>query len=342
MGIKEKLAATKKQQEITKKVFSNSVIADLDGNPAKSVTLGGKYLLYSKETNKKIGWIQLAEPGKASVGWVNLPSYMAMKEPKEVPTEFQYQNWDIVDLEEYGIEDPVAAAQRTPEDELRADFSVYLQRAMANNMDNKDSRGMLINLRDIDRCRASFDEKHPGVRTDMIDSIDKYVILDHIIDKVTEQSGGVPNANTEDGWMYHAALNRQDEIKHQFESKYGIDIMPFAEEVKRVKYEEMDPIYGDRIDSFDYRKMREMYADHVNIDKKMAANADLSDEHQKFMWSNNRTGIRFGRTCCNFMEATYRDQYHKEVYDIAHMNGPAYDAIEASDQDVVDTNDLEL
>lgn len=64
MGIKEKLAATKKQQEITKKVFSNSVIADLDGNPAKSVTLGGKYLLYSKDTNKKIGWIQLAESGK--------------------------------------------------------------------------------------------------------------------------------------------------------------------------------------------------------------------------------------------------------------------------------------
>ena len=35
-------------------------------------------------------------------------------------------------------------------------------------------------------------------------------------------------------------------------------------------------------------------------------------------------------------------QVNKEVYDIAHMNGPAYDAIEASDQNVVDTNDLEL
>lgn len=99
---KNRMAATEQQQKITEKIFYNSKIKDKEG---KEVTMmaPGKYYLYSKQSDKKIGWIKIAEnPTEASYGWCNLPAYMKMEEPPEIPEEFINEEWDEVDLSEYG------------------------------------------------------------------------------------------------------------------------------------------------------------------------------------------------------------------------------------------------
>ena len=103
-AFKAKMASSEKQQEIAHKIFYNSKLKDKEGNDVLVPRPGGKYYLYSRNSDKKIGWIKLAEnPHEASYGWCNLPAFMKMEEPPEIPTEFLGELWDEVDISEYGL-----------------------------------------------------------------------------------------------------------------------------------------------------------------------------------------------------------------------------------------------
>jgi hypothetical protein len=101
-AFKRKMAAREDQQKISEKIFFNSTIKDTDGNAVGMPGPDEKYLLYSKQTGKKIGWIKTpGAPGEAGYGWCNLPAYLKMEEPPEIPDEFENEGWDEVDLNEY-------------------------------------------------------------------------------------------------------------------------------------------------------------------------------------------------------------------------------------------------
>ena len=101
-AFKRKAASSEAQQKISEKIFYNSVMKDKKGNGIDFPEPGGKYYLYSKESDKKIGWVKMpSRPGEAGYGWCNLPAYLKMEEPPEVPEEFEYEDWDEVDLDEY-------------------------------------------------------------------------------------------------------------------------------------------------------------------------------------------------------------------------------------------------
>ena len=101
-SVKRKTASGEAQQRISEKIFYNSVMKDKKGNDIGFPEPGGKYYLYSKESNKKIGWVKMpSRPGEAGYGWCNLPAYLKMEEPPEVPVDFENEDWDEVDLDEY-------------------------------------------------------------------------------------------------------------------------------------------------------------------------------------------------------------------------------------------------
>lgn len=103
-AFKTKMADSDKQREIANKIFYNSAIKDKKGNEVMFPEPGGKYYLHSKKSDKKIGWIKLSEdPYGASYGWCNLPAFMKMEEPPEIPAEFENEVWDEVDFTEYGL-----------------------------------------------------------------------------------------------------------------------------------------------------------------------------------------------------------------------------------------------
>ena len=101
-AFKRKAASSEAQQKISEKIFYNSVMKDKKGNDIGFPEPGGKYYLYSKESDKKIGWVKMpSRPGDAGYGWCNLPAYLKMEEPPEIPVDFENEDWDEVDLDEY-------------------------------------------------------------------------------------------------------------------------------------------------------------------------------------------------------------------------------------------------
>ena len=103
-AFKTKMADSDKQREIANKIFYNSIIKDKQGNEVMFPEPGGKYYLHSKKSDKKIGWITLSEePYGASYGWCNLPAFMKMEEPPEIPKQFVNESWDEIDFVEYGL-----------------------------------------------------------------------------------------------------------------------------------------------------------------------------------------------------------------------------------------------
>ena len=108
MGVKERMASTEMQQKISQRIFMGSNLKDKEGNLVDSPELGKTYLLYSKETDKKIGWIKTPkEPGDAGYGWCNLPAYLKLpKVPEEqMPLEVQGERFEEVPMNEYQISD---------------------------------------------------------------------------------------------------------------------------------------------------------------------------------------------------------------------------------------------
>ena len=109
MGLKETIASQRKSQEISAKVFANSVLKDKDGNAVSKPELSKTYLLYSKQSDKKIGWVKMPSSyDKAGTGWCNLPAYLKMEDPPEgsVPFGLRLDNFEQVPLAEYGIDEP--------------------------------------------------------------------------------------------------------------------------------------------------------------------------------------------------------------------------------------------
>ena len=101
-AFKKAMASREDQQKISEKIFYNSELKDRDGNEVMMPALGEKYYLYSRQSGKKIGWIKTPSAlGDAGYGWCNLPAYMKMEEPPEIPDEFVDEDWDEVDLDEY-------------------------------------------------------------------------------------------------------------------------------------------------------------------------------------------------------------------------------------------------
>ena len=198
---------------------------------------------------------------------------------------------------------------------LKRDFTDYMHYAVLNNMDNRNSRGMLENRQDIDRRRADFDAKHPGVRHEMIESIDKYATLSHLADRAS-----LKDVVDED--FITKLSQERDRVAMNFESRYGISIYPFSSEVVKMKYQDMDPIYGDLVDYHDYRRMRKNYTTHRNLDRSEAIMADLSDPNIKSFWKENRAKMSFEKACCKFMEDDYSANYNKSVWSIARESGP--------------------
>lgn len=107
-AFKREMASKEDQQRISEKIFYNSTLKDRDGHEVMMPGLGEKYYLHSKQTGKKIGWIKTpSQPGEAGYGWCNLPAYLKMEEPPEIPDEFVNEDWDEVDLHEYFDEDEI-------------------------------------------------------------------------------------------------------------------------------------------------------------------------------------------------------------------------------------------
>ena len=61
MGIRKRLASLRWMQKASLKVLSNCEINDEDGNEVAFRERGRKYLLYSKKTGRKVGWIRTPE-----------------------------------------------------------------------------------------------------------------------------------------------------------------------------------------------------------------------------------------------------------------------------------------
>lgn len=109
MGLKETIASQKKSREISEKIFANSVLKDKEGNTVPKPELSKTYLLYSKQSDKKIGWVKMPSSyNKAGTGWCNLPAYLKMEEPQEgsVPFGLRLDDFEQVPLAEYGIDEP--------------------------------------------------------------------------------------------------------------------------------------------------------------------------------------------------------------------------------------------
>ena len=105
MGLKERLASMPKQREVSAKIFANSVLKDKDGNVVDMPSLSSTYLLYSKESDKRIGWVKTpSSMGGAGVGWCNLPAYLRMKDvPDSMPYGLTQDDFDEVPMQEYGF-----------------------------------------------------------------------------------------------------------------------------------------------------------------------------------------------------------------------------------------------
>lgn len=101
-AFKRRAASTETQQKISEKIFYNSQMKDLEGNDVMFPEPGQKYYLHSKNDDKKIGWVKMpSAPGEAGYGWCNLPAYLKMEEPPEIPEEFENEDWDEVNLDDY-------------------------------------------------------------------------------------------------------------------------------------------------------------------------------------------------------------------------------------------------
>lgn len=139
MGLKKKLAMSAKQQKIAYRIFSGSTLKTKDGTEVSQADVqpGETYLLYSQE-GKKIGWAKMpTEPGQAGVGWINLPAYLKLPEPPEMPKGFEESDFLEADMDDYDfdeeeqtyIDDAQAADEReipdTPEDEKSEDDTQY-------------------------------------------------------------------------------------------------------------------------------------------------------------------------------------------------------------------------
>lgn len=349
MDIKEKLAETKKQQEITKKVFSNSVIADSDGNPIKSVTLGGKYLLYSKESNKKVGWIRLASrPGEASVGWVNLPDYMKMEEPKEIPDEFKGQEWDTVDFEEYGIkpDSPEVEAEANGYSKNTEDVARYVSRLGALLQANIKGR---IDDKEYDRRMEVYidDCDYENVQ-DVVDKLNEYTAYEHLVYR-QQNTAFDPTRSTADlhefTYVNEQAKKAMDRVRSDFEAAHpDLDFDMLADYMSHAKYPDRHfkemPGYGtsfsedNAVDRFCYVADYWLMASDFSLAKRRDLDPDNGLSPQQ--WKENRRNMNFNYTACKFIEMDYHLQYDSQVYEdekaFKLSSGPAGSIEQMSDR----------
>ena len=328
MGMKERLAETKKQQEIAKKVFANSTLKDVDGKPVSSVSLGGKYLLYSKEADKKVGWIKLASrPGEASVGWVNLPDYMKMEEPKEIPDEFKEQEWDIVDFEEYGVEPdaPEIEAEVNGYNENTEDVARYISRLGALLQANIKGR---IDDKEFDRRMEIYadDCDYENVQ-DVIDKVNEYTAYEHLVYR-QQNTAFDPTRSVADlhefTYVNEQAKKAMDRVRADFESAHPdlnfdvlVDYMSHAKYPERY-FKEM-PGYGsslsedNAVDRFCYVADYSLMASEFGLAKRRDLDPDNGLSPQQ--WKENRRNMNFNYTACKFIEMDYYLDYDSQVYE---------------------------
>lgn len=327
MGVKERLADTKKQQEIARKVFSNSVLKDKEGNPVTSVQLGGKYYLHSKDSDKKVGWVQLGKPGKASVGWVNLPDYMKMEEPSNVPEEFRDETWDEVDLAEYEMEAEIETSE--PEvDGKTEDVARYMERlalAARDNIDKKISDKELSRLQEI----YEHDCDYEGV-DDVLDEINDYTGLVYI-----QYRSEAAFKNGKPIWngmpQSYVSLSEQlekpkAEIRESFEQAHpDLDFDVLVERAMAAKYpvryrtiENAGVGYSQPPTNEERRMERLSYIFDYSVrsdDYARSKRRDLThDGMSPEQWKTNRMMMHQDYMLCDFIEQDYKSMYGDDVF----------------------------
>ena len=338
MGMKERLAETKKQQEIAKKVFSNSVLKDKDGNAVSSIELGGKYLLYSKDSDKKIGWIKLAEPGKASVGWVNLPDYMKMEEPADMPEEFKGEAWDAVDLSEYDIED--IAEPEMPD--RTDDVLHYVQRMGAAYHDNIYFR---ISDRDFSRLQDLYESQcNYENLDDAMEILDTCAMYDQV--QYRQSKGVINNSPKSFDTLSEQLGDSIRTMKAKFEESYpDLNFNKLLSAVLIAKYPsramEAGVISTDDM-SVDDAAGIERYsymADYSGLqgDYQRSKRSDAyHDGMTAAQWKDNRMKMHEQYVTCDFMERDYKAMYDRNIYEDAKSmeiaKGPARSIAELDQQ----------
>lgn len=350
MGMKERLAETKKQQEIAKKVFANSTLKDADGKPVQSVSLGGKYLLHSKETDKKVGWIKLAsKPGEASVGWVNLPDYMKMEEPKEIPDEFKDQEWDTVDFEEYGVEPdaPEVEAEANGYSKNTEDVARYIGRIGGLLQANVKGR---ISDNEFERRMQVYEDDcdYENVQ-DVIDKVNEYTAYEHLLYRQAHTQLDPTEFTADlDAFTYvdDQARKAMARIKSDFETAHpGLDFDVLADYMSHAKYpdryfKEMPGFetYASNdsgVDRFCYVMDYSMMSSEFGLAKRRdidPSGSGLSPQQ----WKENRRNMNFNYAACKFIEADYVLEYDSPVYEdekaFQLSTGPARSIEQTSDR----------
>ena len=328
MGVKESMALAKKQQEITKKVFSNSVLKDTAGKPISSVQPGGKYLLFSNDSNKKIGWVRLAEPGKASIGWVKLPDYLTMKQPEDTPSEFKSQSWDTVDPSEYGVD-------MHEVDRIIAEENDTTNRPKNEGADPKEHTDSLLryinrvfNIRKavileemppeegqvrMDLYRDDYEMTYPDDNLDtMLRDLDNYATFSYLYDRTvgivdSKGPGRAPRADACD--HYRTKSNdARDRIKAGFEQRNpGLDFDRLTRNLGINKYDDPEDAVIRETLKEDYVKLRTQHAEGRRLDGHLIEIGDTRT------WKANRRYTHMYLISGEMLEAVYAHDYDTDI-----------------------------
>lgn len=334
MGMKERLAETRKQQEIAKKVFSNSVLKDADGKPVQSVSLGGKYFLHSKDSDKKIGWVKLpSRPGEASVGWVNLPDYMKMEEPVNVPEEFKGETWDTVDLAEYDVENIEPEIEDRTKDV--AHYIVKIHHLLEDYIKSDPTKRAEVekNMMQMDEMYA-MECDYDGL-DGVVDLATEYAMLDNI---QCRQSESMPsNAPTtymeQQSYLSGQISKAKADIRTKFEEAYpDLDFETIMTKTIHARYhnrylEEVNKTMGRPVFEMDTEMEKAIYAADYNMfidDYERSKKRDVARDGGKMSasdWKANRQKMYREQLICDFIERDFRKQYSEDVCQVVKNYG---------------------
>lgn len=181
------MASKESQQKIAGKIFANSDIKDKSGNIV-DMPADGNYYLHSKKSGKKIGWIKV--DGGAGYGWCNLPAFMKMDTPKNIPNEFEGESFDEVDFEDY--------------EDITSDYDVYEEDTLEDRIDFYDSLNQSADEKIEDEYIGSSDDN-------MWNAVGEYVDMKRQLNELQEKGEGFAQNRDMNSWKENKAMMSQIE-----------------------------------------------------------------------------------------------------------------------------------